>query len=366
MARCLIGCGSNLGSRREQLDRAIELLRFMPGVTIRAVSGYRETRPIGGPAGQGAFLNGACLIDTDLEAHDVLGMLAAVENTLERDRHERWSARTLDLDLLLYDDLVVESDSLTVPHPRMATRRFVLEPAVEIAPDLTHPMAGCTLRDLLDAITAPCPFVSIVGVPGSGAPEIAAAVADATMARLVRVPQSPPLDGHDVSAWLERADRWVGDFGARRTPHGEPTADCGVVVADSWLGWLAVVAEELDAIARRRFDERFAALTTGLVVPHAVILLRLDAVAIAERVAIHSRRSSRRGDGFGDAGGPPSACAEPAVAVAPLMRLQDRLVRRLCSPGERLPQAPRAVIVVDAADAARAADDAIAAVEAML
>ena len=97
----------------------MELLRFMPGVTLVSVSRYRETRPIGGPPGQGVFLNGACLLETDLAPHDVLGMLAAVENTLDRERGERWGPRTVDLDLLLYDSIVLDTATLTLPHPRI-------------------------------------------------------------------------------------------------------------------------------------------------------------------------------------------------------------------------------------------------------
>ena len=74
----------------------------MPGVTLQAVSRYRETTPVGGPPGQGSFLNGACLIETELPPRQVLDMLAAVENTLHRERTERWGQRTIDLDLLLY------------------------------------------------------------------------------------------------------------------------------------------------------------------------------------------------------------------------------------------------------------------------
>jgi 2-amino-4-hydroxy-6-hydroxymethyldihydropteridine diphosphokinase len=369
MARCLIGCGSNLGSRREQLDRAIELLRYMPGVVLRAVSRYRETRPVGGPPGQTPFLNGACLVETDLEPRDVLGLLAAVENTLHRDRGERWSARTMDLDLLLYDDVVVESETLTVPHPRMATRRFVLEPAVEIAPDLPHPIAGCTLRDLLDTITAPCPFVAVAGVPGSGAPEVAAAVADATMARLVRAPLPPPLDTDEVEAWLACARGWADTVGTRPPARTTGRDDCGVAIADAWMGCLAVAAEDLPAEARRRFDDGFAAVLAETVVPHAVILLRLDAATIADRMAFRTRPAARHSHVFADVvavrGREPSI-APPEPPTAALLRLQERLVRRLCRPGERLPGSPRAVIVVEADDPVRATDEAIAAVEAML
>ena len=200
MARCLIGCGSNVGRRRDFLDRAIELIRFMPGVSLLAVSRFRQTRPIGGPAGQEPFLNGACLIETDLSPHDVLAMLSAVENTLHRERVERWGPRTIDLDLLLYDDLILDTETLTLPHPRMPTRRFVLEPCVEIAPDLRHPLAGCTLAEMLESISAPQPRVAVVGLPGTGAQEVAAAIAETmldchvTAVDAVGVPHGDDMD----------------------------------------------------------------------------------------------------------------------------------------------------------------------------
>ena len=192
MARCLIGCGSNIGRRREQLDRAFELLRFMPGIDLVRVSRYRETKPIGGPVGQPPFLNGACLLETDLTPHELMGMLAAVENTLHRERIDRWGPRSIDLDLLIYDDVVMESEVLTLPHPRMSTRRFVLEPAAEIAADMEHPLARCSLEELLDNISQPRLHVAVAGVPGSGAPEVAAAIADAAIARLIHAPAPLP------------------------------------------------------------------------------------------------------------------------------------------------------------------------------
>jgi len=365
MARCLIGCGSNLGSRREQLDRAIELLRFMPGVTVQAVSAYRETRPIGGPPGQPPFLNGACLIETELDPHDVLGMLAAVENTLARDRQERWSARTIDLDLLLYDELVLETEALTVPHPRMATRRFVLEPSVEIAPDLPHPTAGCSLRDLLGTISAPCPLVSMVGVPGSGASEVATAVADATMARLIPAPRPAPLETDDVATWLDVVERWARATAPRQARRDEGADDCGVAITDHWIGTIGVAAEGLPAAERRRFDEGFAPLAAAAVVPHAIILLVVEADTLAERMTFQSRRAAQT-DVFSDVGVMRGACVVPAAAVAPLVRLQERLACRLRNPGGRFAPAPRAVVTIGADDLSRATDEAIAAVEAML
>jgi 2-amino-4-hydroxy-6-hydroxymethyldihydropteridine diphosphokinase len=152
MACCLIGGGSNQGARREQLDRAIELLGVMPGITMRAVSRHRETRPIGGPPDQAPFLNGACLIDTELGPHDLLGVLSAVENTLHRDRTERWGPRTIDLDIVAYDDQTIADERLTVPHPHAHERAFVLAPMADLAPDLM--IAGKSVREWLAQVDA--------------------------------------------------------------------------------------------------------------------------------------------------------------------------------------------------------------------
>jgi 2-amino-4-hydroxy-6-hydroxymethyldihydropteridine diphosphokinase len=363
MARCLIGCGSNLGQRREQLDRALELLRFMPGVAVRAVSRYRETRPIGGPVGQSAFLNGACLIETDLPARDVLDMLAAVENTLHRERTDRWAARTIDLDLLLYDDLVVETSDLTVPHPRMATRRFVLEPAAEIAADLPYPPAACTVGDLLENIRTAHPRVAIVGVPGSGAREVAAAVADAVMARVIHASEPMPWSPGAAPAPL---DRWRRTLAAWVTPiAGERSSDDhhGTIV-DYWCGTLALAADEdLRGDDRAHFRAEVEAAAAATVPPTVAILLVADAATFADRLAFRARHAGSHSDVFADL---PAAATPAADTATALVRLQERLERRLRCPADRCPRAPKAVVTVYAGDLARAAADATAAVEAML
>jgi 2-amino-4-hydroxy-6-hydroxymethyldihydropteridine diphosphokinase len=366
MARCLIGCGSNLGQRREQLDRALELLRFMPGVTLQAVSRYRETPPIGGPAGQGAFLNGACLIETELPPRTVLEMLAAVENTLHRERHERWGERTIDLDLLLYDDLIIDSAELTVPHPRMATRRFVLEPAAEIAADLSHPAAGCTIGDLLDNISTASPMVAVVGVPGSGAAEVAVAVADAVMAQVIHAPEPLPsgTDGlrPSLAQWRQTLDAWaapVARAAGRDDTHG--------IVADYWCDMLALAADEaLDADELDCFRSEVAAIAADTLVPQVAILLVTEAAVIADRIAFRAQHARDHTDVFADLASAAVLCDRGEDHVAPLMRLQDRLIRRLRAAGERGPRTPKAVILIDATDLARAAVEATAAVEAML
>jgi 2-amino-4-hydroxy-6-hydroxymethyldihydropteridine diphosphokinase len=387
MARCLIGCGSNLGKRRDQLDRAIELLRFMPGVTLQAVSRYRQTRPVGGPPRQRGYLNGACTIETDLPPHDVLGMLAAVENTLHRERDTRWGPRSIDLDLLLYEDLVIDTELLTLPHPRMTTRRFVLEPCVEIAPEWWHPPASCTLRDLLDNISVPNPLVAVVGVPGSGSPEVAAAVADATMARLLRTPSPLPTAavhgprgesaGRDHAclelSWRATLAAWSRPLAADSWPTSPPAT-----VADYWLdGLLASLTPRFlttvmppDSVARLQAD--LDRLAGECVAPHVVILLVADGATLAERIAFRCRGTGPATDVFADVALAGAAvCDAPHEAVADILALQDRLVGLVRRPeaGPRAAAArrrPKAVIVIDAGDLAQATAEATAAVEAML
>ncbi len=386
MARCLIGCGSNLGKRRAQLDRGLELLSFMPGVDLVAVSRFIETRPIGGPADQGGYLNAACVVETDLTPHDLLGALVAVENTLHRRREHRWGERTIDLDLLLYDDLVVDSPDLTLPHPRMATRRFVLEPAVEIAAELPYPPGCCTVGELLDNISVPNPLVAVVGVPGSGATEVAAAVADATLARLVRsprpLPSLPPAPPERAAAsshtWpgseSAPADRWLAAAEAWHEPlraeawGGEPH----VTIADYWLEAVPdAAALELEAAEWARFRRGFERFAAAAVPPQVAILLRVGRDEFRERLAFRSRSSGRSSDLFGE--------LPAATAVAPsdveeafdqqaelLAAWQERLERRLRCPAERCPRAPRAVVTIEADDLAEACSQATAVVEAMV
>jgi 2-amino-4-hydroxy-6-hydroxymethyldihydropteridine diphosphokinase len=141
-----IGLGSNLGDREGNLRAALARLTELG--EVRA-SSFRETDPVG-VTDQPRFLNAAAEVSTDLPARDLLDALLAIERDLGRDRarEERWGPRTLDLDLLLYGDDVIDEPGLTVPHPRLAERRFVLEPLHELAPGLLLP-DGTAIRDLI-------------------------------------------------------------------------------------------------------------------------------------------------------------------------------------------------------------------------
>ena len=370
MARCLVGCGSNVGKRREYLDRAVELLRFMPGVTLVSVSRYRDTRPIGGPPGQGVFLNGACLLETDLAPHDVLGMLAAVENTLDRERGERWGPRTVDLDLLLYDAIVLDTATLTLPHPRMVTRRFVLEPCVEIAPDLVHPLAACTLEDLLESISSPHPHVAVIGVPGAGAAEVAAAVAHATLARLVSAPPEYAVVGGRAAgldaaagdlAWRRAVEACAQPLQAKRwspDPHG--------TITDYWLHTVRLAAvDTLAAESLGGFESHFARMAAETVPPHVAILLVASPELLEAKIAVRGRQSAEpAGVGGGRRAGR-AECAATDEAVVRLLRLQDRIASEIRSPETGAAGGPRAVVTIAAGDFDQAVQEAVAVVEAM-
>jgi 2-amino-4-hydroxy-6-hydroxymethyldihydropteridine diphosphokinase len=136
-----VGIGSNLGDRETNLARAIELLSAEDGIDVVAVSEIRETEPVG-PVEQGPFLNGVVQVETSLRPGELLERLLSVESRLGRVRAERWGPRTIDLDLLLYGDEVIDERGLTVPHPRLGQRRFVLEPLADLAPTLVVPGLG--------------------------------------------------------------------------------------------------------------------------------------------------------------------------------------------------------------------------------
>lgn len=142
MARAYVGLGANLGDREATLRCAVELLRAARGTEVVAVSSLRETDPVG-VVDQPRFLNGAVALETELSPRELLETLLSVERDLGRVRDgNRWGPRTVDLDLLVYGDLVVDEHGLRVPHPRLHERAFALEPLAELDPSLEIPGRG--------------------------------------------------------------------------------------------------------------------------------------------------------------------------------------------------------------------------------
>lgn len=150
MTRVYLSLGSNLGDRAEYLRRAIEALD-QAGVRILRVSRVRETEPVD-VTDQPRFLNLVAEAETDLAPGELLARTQAIERELGRVRTQPKGPRTVDIDILLYGSLVAETPELSVPHPRMAMRRFVLEPLAELAPDLRHPVTQETAREMLASV----------------------------------------------------------------------------------------------------------------------------------------------------------------------------------------------------------------------
>ncbi|HYH64055.1 MAG TPA: 2-amino-4-hydroxy-6-hydroxymethyldihydropteridine diphosphokinase [Urbifossiella sp.] len=154
MPTAYIGLGSNLGDRRATLAAAVRRLRAEPGLRVLAVSGYYETAPVDCPPGSGDYLNAAAAVETDRDPHDLLKLLQHIERQYGRVRTGVNSPRTLDLDLLLYGDRVIDTPDLVVPHPRMHERDFVLTPLADLAADVSHPVLGKSIRELLAVVHA--------------------------------------------------------------------------------------------------------------------------------------------------------------------------------------------------------------------
>ena len=151
MTRAFVGLGANLGDRESTIRRALVLLGGRPGVEILLVSAFRETDPVG-IVDQPRFLNGAAMLETTLDPAGLLAELLAVELELGRERDgQRYGPRTIDLDLLLYGEDVVDQPGLTVPHPRLHERAFALEPLAELDPSLRIPGHG-TVAEALAAL----------------------------------------------------------------------------------------------------------------------------------------------------------------------------------------------------------------------
>ncbi|MEO0970527.1 MAG: 2-amino-4-hydroxy-6-hydroxymethyldihydropteridine diphosphokinase [Cyanobacteria bacterium J06639_18] len=149
-SKVAIALGSNLGDSIAILEAAIKALERMPGIEIIIVSSWYETKAIGPP--QPNYINGCISVRTEQKPNSLLQILLGIEKEFGRIRREKWGPRTLDLDLLLYDDLILETPTLQVPHPRMRERAFVLAPLAQIEPSWIEPVSGKSIKELLKAV----------------------------------------------------------------------------------------------------------------------------------------------------------------------------------------------------------------------
>lgn len=148
-----IALGSNIGDTKAFLDNAAKCLDSYGDCCVKKVSEYIVTKPYG-VTDQDDFLNGCLELETLLEPHELLDRLHEIENSAGRERTIRWGPRTLDLDIILYDDLILDSGELVIPHKEMHLRDFVLKPLCEIAPYVRHPILNKTAEELLESLDA--------------------------------------------------------------------------------------------------------------------------------------------------------------------------------------------------------------------
>jgi len=146
-----ISLGSNMGDKEANLRFAIDSLENAQNCRVTRVSGFIVTAPYGN-TDQGDFLNACLELETILTPHELLGLLGSIEDAAGRERRERWGPRSLDLDIIFYDDIIISDAVLRIPHGDMHKRRFVLEPLCEIAPYLLHPVLKKTVKEMLEGL----------------------------------------------------------------------------------------------------------------------------------------------------------------------------------------------------------------------
>jgi len=146
-----ISFGSNMGNKEEHIENGIRALKNNPAIRMKRCSEYIVTEPYGGVE-QDNFVNGALVLETYLNPYELLELIHEIEKSENRERTLRWGPRTLDMDILFYDDLILDSEELTIPHIDMANRTFVLEPLSQIAPYKRHPLNQMTVKEMLDRL----------------------------------------------------------------------------------------------------------------------------------------------------------------------------------------------------------------------
>ena len=163
MYQCLIAFGSNEGNREEMYLAVVDRLRESKGLRVTATSTPLVSEAVGGPGNQATYLNSAIRVETSLSPASLHRQLVEIENEFGRTRRIRWGPRTIDLDLLLYGEEQIHTEDLKIPHPRMSFRRFVLEPACEIAGQMIHPPSGRTLLQLVSRLNEANDLILCVG-----------------------------------------------------------------------------------------------------------------------------------------------------------------------------------------------------------
>ena len=199
-----VGLGSNLGDREKTLRAAVESLRAQPRIVSVRAGSVIESDPLG-PGEQPKYLNAAAEVVTTALPYQLLEILQEIEDQFGRRRDEKWGPRTLDLDLLLYEDAVLDEPDLILPHPQMHLRSFVLQGMAELNPELRHPRLGRTMRELLERLNGGnyrldskrLQLISVAGLIGVGKTTLAERLAAALGGTMIR-------EEYDKNPFLEK------------------------------------------------------------------------------------------------------------------------------------------------------------------
>lgn len=266
MAHALIGLGSNLGDRAAQFDAALRALSA-GDVQVSACSRFAETPPVGGPDDQPTFLNAAAVVETGLSPSALLARLHEIELAAGRTRDVPWGPRTLDLDLLLYDDVVERSAALTVPHPRLSFRKFALRGAAEVAGAWRHPILDRTLAELLDHLDHAPKYAAAVGLTAGYRSQFMSEAAHVAGARLVEpTPAGTAVDFDALS--------FEGDAGSERVGSDGPTSTAAI----------EFISARRSAVAESLLDATDWIVDDGWPAAEAVTLVRQAAAADRDSV----------------------------------------------------------------------------------
>jgi 2-amino-4-hydroxy-6-hydroxymethyldihydropteridine diphosphokinase len=215
MPRCHISLGGNSGPVAENFAAALDRLGRSAGTSVVAVSQSHETAPVGDEP-DGPFLNAAAELETTLAPIGLLDLLHSIERDLGRNRTVHWGPRPIDLDLLYYESAVIDLPRLVVPHPAAWYRRFVLDPLVEIAPDLRHPVKQVTMRHLRDRLLArPLPVALASGTAALKAHLLAALSGKVVEVQFADWDARPTRFGEPVIIF------WLGDSDGVRDPKND-------------------------------------------------------------------------------------------------------------------------------------------------
>jgi len=152
MPTAYLALGSNQGDRRDFLEQGRAALESVTDIEVVASSPLYVTEPVGGPSGQDSYYNAVLKVETALEPRLLLNVCQDIERKSGRVRSERWGSRTLDIDILFYEEIILNDPGLQIPHPRLHLRRFVLAPLNDIAPEFIHPLLAKSVRDLLNEL----------------------------------------------------------------------------------------------------------------------------------------------------------------------------------------------------------------------